>query len=57
MYKDGDKVSQNDMEAFKWYLVALIVVIFSTLFMIHRCEKIDKQKELPVATQSNSVNF
>lgn len=50
-------MKKKKLEAFKWYLVALIVVIFSTLFMIHRCEKIDKQKELPVATQSNSVNF
>lgn len=38
-------------------IVFIAICVLGIVAMMFRSEQIDKQKELPVATQSNSANF
>ena len=49
-----NKQKKND---FICLLLFFIFLLVGYIALCYRAEQIDKQKELPVATQSNSVNF
>ena len=48
------KQKKND---FICLLLFFIFLLVGYIALCYKAEQIDKQKELPVATQSNSVNF
>ena len=39
------------------YVLFIVIGLLCFFALCERAEQIDKQKELPVATQSNSMNF
>lgn len=48
------KIKKDDV---LYMLLIFVFVIAGFIAMCYRAEQVDKQKELPVATQSNSVNL